>query len=247
MKDSAPELDALASAKTRLALLSKLRPTEMDAINAATRMARCFPAHKEIFAEGSPITEPLLLSSGWAARIRQYDDGRRQTLHILLPGDLIGMCNRPHPVAMTDIVAITDIELCPAPDAEEGTPLYEAYALSAALEEFHLLRQIARLGRLGARERLIDWVLEMHERLTLAGLTQKGRFAMPLTQEQIADCLGLTSVHINRMLGILRSESEITIRGGYVHIRDPSQLAQRIDYRPTNIAAALSDNRDHRA
>src|SRR4051812_2192373 len=187
----------------RLEALAELAAVESGAIRQAAAFPKRVEPRREILAEGWPVGEPMILLSGWACRTRNFWDGRRQILSFLLPGDLIGMCRHSQPLAATTVTALTPVSLCRAPAPREGaagTGLAEAYAASGALEEYYLFRQIARLGRLSAYERLIDWTLEMHERLALAGLAGPDRFPMPLTQEAIADTLGLTSVHVNRTL-----------------------------------------------
>src|SRR5690606_35964259 len=141
------------------------------ALGAAAMNAMRFAAHREIVSEGAAGLTPSILLDGWACRIRNFPDGRRQILGFLLPGEMIGVC-RPHePLVLTTIVAATPVALCPAPPCGTGAGagLDEAFAVSAALEQSYMFRQIARLGRLSAYERLLAWLLETRERLALSG------------------------------------------------------------------------------
>jgi CRP-like cAMP-binding protein len=188
-------------------------------------------------SEGRAVTEPSILLSGWACRTRIFSDGRRQILSLLLPGDLIGVHRQSRPMAATGITALTDVTLCPAPRPQPDQPgLAEAYARSGAVEEFYLFRQIARLGRLSAYERVLDLLLETRDRLSIVGLGAADGFPMPLTQEALADTLGLTSVHVNRTLQTLRREGLLDLRSGVARLTDIDRLMRMIDYRPAIVS-----------
>ena len=218
---------------TRLSHLASLAPAEVEALQIAERDQRRSPARREMIAEGTPIREQRALLSGWACRQRILRDGRRQILSFLLPGDLIGVCHQSNPIAATSILAITDVVTCPAPKASEiGGGLAEAYAVSGALEEHYLLRQVTRLGRLSAHERLADWILEIRERLALAGLCSGNELPIPLTQEILADALGLTSVHVNRTLQGMRRDGLLTSRSGVISLHDRARLEDLVEHRP---------------
>ncbi len=231
---------ALPPAFVRLNALALLDAEELAALHRAAKNARRVPARREVIAEGQPIQQPYIVLSGWAARTHTLFDGRRQIASLMLPGDLIGLCRQSDPTASATVLALTDVTLCPAPPPradQHGTGLAEAYALSGAIDEACLLRSITRLGRLSAYERTADWLLEMHERLTLSGLASGNHFPMPLTQEMLADTLGLTSVHVNRTLQAMRRDGVVTLRGGSVVLSDPARLASSVGRGATRVTA----------
>lgn len=203
--------------------------------DAAARSRMVKPRH-EIIVEGEDVKEPLLILDGWAARIRHLSDGRRQILGFLLPGDLIGLCDQHRPIAASTIAAITPMSICAAPAVELSPALRRAYAVSRALEHAYMLAQITRLGRMNAHERLADLLLELLERLKLAGRASGGNFALPVTQEGIADALGLTSVHVNRTLQTMRRDDEIVLKSGSLTVVNPALLADRIGRNPTRVS-----------
>ena len=221
----------------RLAALAELAPAELDRLRAAAAAARTLPQRREFVIEGQPIREPRLVLSGWACRTHTLSDGRRQVLGFLLPGDLIGFCHQPNPIASASMLALTPLTLClaPTPESEAGG-LAQAYAVSAATSEHYLLRQITRLGRLNAYERVADWLMEIRERLALAGLADDGRFSLPLTQELIADTLGLTNVHVNRTIQALRKDGLVTLQGGMASFPDMRRLEAVIEHRPAQVS-----------
>lgn len=179
----------------------------------------------------------MIILSGWAARIRQLKDGRRQIMSFLLPGDLIGNCPHDMPVAVSSVVSLTPLHYCAAPPTKDSRALQQAFAISSAIEEAHLLNQITRLGRLTAEERIIDLFLELYERLSLCGLADHGQIVFPLTQEVLADATGLTQVHVNRTLQALRKQGDITLNTGSLTILDPGGLAERMGRAATSVTS----------
>ncbi len=211
--------------------LSALGP--LDAADDASLLTAMAKSHavrtgRELLVEGRMIPEPLLILEGWAARIRLMDDGRRQFMSFLLPGDLIGMCLHRNPLAVSTVAVLSDMIVAPAPRARAGSSLAQVYGVSHALEEAYLLAQITRLGRFNAQERMGDLFLEFHERLALAGLAQDGHFYIPLTQEMVGDALGLTAVHINRTLRHVRTLGDIIFDRGRVQLPNVARLAMRV-------------------
>ena len=136
-----------------------------------------------------------------------------------------------NPIAATSILAVTEVVTCPIPSVDGGKGgLSDAYALSAVLEQRYFLAQITRLGRLSAMERVADWLLETRDRVTLAGLALGDEFAVPLTQELLADTLGMTSVHVNRTLQSLRRDGLLNFRRGTISLPDPERLENMVGY-----------------
>jgi CRP-like cAMP-binding protein len=223
-----------AVATRRLSALVPLEESALLALQAAARRGRLVEPRTELQREGAPVRERLLILRGWAARTRVLEDGRRQIMSFLLPGDLIGNCHHESPLAVAAAVSLTHVEACPAPEGVAG--LGEAYLLSSALEEAYLLAQITRLGRLNAEERLVDLLLELLERMQLCGLASNNGFDFPLTQEMIADMTGLTAVHVNRMLQLLRRQGDITLKAGHLAFENPAGLADRVGRSPVIVS-----------
>lgn len=231
---------------TRLSRLTQLEKVDLDAVAASQHFRRHSPARREMLAEGAPLIETRAIISGWACRQRILSDGRRQILNYLLPGDLLGVNHQVNATSLTSILAVTDVVTCAAPDARAGSgALAEAYALAAELDEHYLLAQITRLGRFSASERLIDWMLEIQERLTRAGLANDQRLSVPLTQEFLADTLGLTSVHVNRTLQALRRQNLLTIADGTIVLHDQKRLERMVHFKPARPVRTV--NVAHRA
>jgi len=223
------------AAVARLSKIGRLDAQEVEALRAAADQPRGYRARGELVIEGQPIRRREILLSGWAARTRVFPDGRRQLLSFVLPGDLIGHCEQEGPIATSTIIAITDVASCVAPD-EGGYPgLVRAYAMSRALDEAHLLSQIARLGRMTAYECILDLMLELYERHMLAGLVSNGEFECPLTQDVLADATALTSVHLNRMVQVLRRNGLVRWQQGQLKVLDHTAACQALGRPPVRV------------
>lgn len=225
------------AAVRRLAALVPLDEAATIALTDSIAEARSIKPRRELIAEGQEIVAPLLILSGWAARVRFLADGRRQFLSFLLPGDVIALADQAQPLATATVVALTPVEMCDAPVGAVSPALAQAYAISRSLDEAYLLANITRLGRLNAQERIGDLFLELLERLRLAGMENGNSFALPLTQEMIADALGLTSVHVNRMIQLFRREGDLTWKNGRLALVDPAALARKINRQPVRVSS----------
>jgi len=215
----------------RLEGLSPLAPDELALLRDAESSTRMVSAHREIVREGQRVLSGSIILSGWACRVRILADGRRQILGLLLPGDLLGICRHHNPVTATSVTALTNVVLGRAPRPPDPTSgLAEAYARSGVLEEAYLYRQIARLGRFSAYERIIDFLLEVRDRLAMAGLADTDRFPLPMTQEALGDLLGLTSVHVNRTLQVLRREGLVEFTSSMAKLKDVDRLVRIVGY-----------------
>ncbi|WP_245479620.1 Crp/Fnr family transcriptional regulator [Hansschlegelia zhihuaiae] len=176
--------------------------------------------------------ELYTLFAGWAFRYKELGDGRRQILSFALPGDLIGLQASLFEKSFYGAIALTDIQLCVIP-RRRMLRLFErmpeiAYdvtwlgARSEALVDENLLS----VGRRGAGERIAALLCSLYKRAEPLGLVKEGVLELPLTQQHIADALGLSLVHTNKTLAKLRSQGLFTISGGHLVIRNLRGLSR---------------------
>lgn len=194
-----------------------------------------FPAGHGFVEQGSEHPNVYRLLSGWAARIRYLPDGRKQVILLFLPDDLFGVKSLFLVSHGDAIEAITDVRL----EYADHRPLRELYVHDPDValrcnwqvveEERRLHNWIVCLGQGGADERLAQVLLEWRARLHRAGQIEASatEYRMPLTQELLGEHLGLTAVHVNRVLKRFRDEGVVEIRGGVVRILDPVALGGR--------------------
>ncbi|HEX8470848.1 MAG TPA: Crp/Fnr family transcriptional regulator [Brevundimonas sp.] len=181
---------------------------------------------------------PRVLVSGWAARVRWLDDGRRQIIGLILPGDGIGLCRRPQPLDLCPLLALTPVQTLDASpimravqDETDYARLSHAVNIAAALDEAWLMEQVVRLGRLTAYERVAHLILEVRARLRVLGPEVDGKIPFPLTQEILADVTGLSLMHVNRTLQQLRREKLIELGQGRLKIIDVQALMDLSGFR----------------
>ena len=170
----------------------------------------------------------------------------------MVPGELVGQ--HPNPFFATVTVALTDAyvaDLTPLMDVLDREPgryvnLRRAMNLAAGLEEVQLAEQVVRLGRRSAFERLAHWLLDLQQRLAWAGLCEGERFQMPLTQEMLSDILGMSIVHVNRIVKQLRAERLVDLRGGMITILEPERLRMITEFTPLQAVEASTGARQGR-
>ena len=182
---------------------------------------------------GAGRTQPtaIMLRSGFAFRSCLMPDGRRAILGILLSGDIGGLHNVVLARSFEDIHAASRVGY----NTLAAGALYELLddrcvmlqvMARLAEERWRADRLAASIGRLDAYARLCVLLLDIHDRLRHRGLISRASFNLPLTQEQIADHLGLTLVHVNRTLRRLREERIVLVDRQVVIIQDLDRLRE---------------------
>lgn len=223
-----------------LSACAELSPEEMAFLEAMPLSLQDAGIGAELLREGQLLAAPQILLSGWACRFRMLPDGRRQIFDFILPGDLFGVYFGPGAVALSTAVTLTVALTADASPlwaavrdrADEFPGLANCCRAAVSLAEARLLDQLMRVGRQTAYERTASLILEFFHRLRHAGLAEGDVIPMPLTQETIADALGLSVVHLNRTLQQLRRDRLIESRNGFMRVLDPEQLAKISDFRP---------------
>jgi CRP-like cAMP-binding protein len=193
---------------------------------------RRLPPGADLFEEGEATPHLFTVYSGWAYRYRRLHEGRRQILGVVLPGDLVGLHGvatgrQPH-----GLRTVTAAEFCVLSFARLPDMLREQGGLALRLlwlashEQVMLERLAVTLGRCSAEEALASFVLTLRDRLDRRGLLDPGRmsFGFPLSQAQVADHLGMTVVHLNRVLRRMEERNWLTLRRGRMEILDEAKL-----------------------
>ena len=179
-----------------------------------------------VMAMGEAHEFVYLVESGWLARSRTIDDGRRQIIVTFLPGEFCGIKTLFMERQPDDIEALTEAsvrriryqEACALAAKDFGVALLLAWQL--ALDERHLHNWTVRLGRANAEERLAALLLELRNRLLQLGVSVSEGYPLPLSQQQIADHVGLTPVHVSRVLRRFRELEMVSINRGEVQFMD---------------------------
>ena len=220
-----------------------LTPDDVDLLTAACGNVRNVPARHDLIREGDKPGAVFVMLEGWACRYKILPEGGRQIVAFLIPGDFCDM----H-VAVLDemdhsIATLTParIALIPQADIEaliDTRPsITKAFWRTQLVDEGVLRAWIVSMGRRDALQRVAHLLCELYVRLRVIGHAKDGQCQIPLTQIVLADALGLTPVHVNRVLRRLREANAISTEGGKMVIANADQLA--------NIAG-FDDNYLHR-
>ena len=186
--------------------------------------------HKSLVVADSSRDVICRLRAGWACQFRGLPNGRRAIVDIYLPGDIIGLDPGRRTRPLNEVLTLTSVtvERIEATDALINLMTYRPAALYIAWllgqRQRRIDRRLAAISCLDARGRLATMMLDFHTRLRRRRLVTGSRYKLPLTQIQIADYLGLTVVHLNRVLRSLRDDGIIKVEKRCLTILDLERL-----------------------
>jgi CRP-like cAMP-binding protein len=207
--------------------------------------------HSYIIREQDLTKTCCILLSGFAFRSKIVGAGGRQILSIHIPGDMLDLQHAFLGVADHSIQMMTagDVAYVAAGAVQELAFSFPAIGRAMWLEtlvEASIFREwIANVGRRDARTRVAHFLCEIAVRLQSAELMTGNRYELPMTQEQIGDATGLTSVHVNRTLRLLRAEGLITSDRRAIQIEDWKALSAIGDFSTTYLHADNPKTLDH--
>jgi len=218
----------------RLANFVELGQAETEAISNLTReRTRQVGARLDIIREGDVAQYVYVVLSGWAYRYKTLEDGRRQIIGFLLPGDMFDISNRlvremDHAVGTITPVRLAELSLERIEQAFRQHPkLAEAFDRHTASAMAVQREWTVHLAR-NAVERIGHLLCELFIRLRAVNLTHGNRCDLPITQADIAEAMGLTAVHVNRTLQEMRSVGLIILKDRVLEIPDLGRLQQAV-------------------
>jgi CRP-like cAMP-binding protein len=219
-------------------LFKPVSQNELAVINDIKREHLALPAGSEIIRAGQDSAQVYTLYAGWAFRFKMLPDGRRQILNFLLPGDLIGLQSAMFDAAQHGIEALTDVELCLLPRRKVWDLFGQMPELAfdvtwlGAREESYVDENLLSAGQRNAAERIAALIVILYKRADALALVTDQTFAFPLSQQHIADALGLSLVHTNKTLARLRRMGMYTQENGSLTLTNPrvlERIAQHFD------------------
>lgn len=214
------------TAFTRPGLLSR---EDEQAIVASAGAPRSHKAGFDLVSEGVPASDVFLLVRGWACRYKLTRDGARQITGIVMPGELCNIDSFMLEQVDFGLRTLSAVTLVGWPRerlqklADERPGVARIFTWLAIVENAALGQWALSLGRLSARERLAHFLCEMSLRLR-GDRSDATSFELPITQEQVADTLGLTAVHVNRTLRELKEQGLIDVAGRRIDVPDMAAL-----------------------
>lgn len=211
---------------------SDLSNEDVEALRSIVAPARNFPEDSPIFREGDLSTRCCVILSGFAYRSKVSEEGKRQILSFHIAGDMPDLHGLPLKRMDHDLMTLSKVELGFI-DHDALERILDAHpALARALWRESLIdaalfRQwIVNLGTRSASGRLAYLVAELRQRLGVMGLVANDQFKFPITQSKLADALGLSVVHINRILQAFRTQGILDIKRQVVTLGDFEKIVQ---------------------
>ncbi len=226
----------------KLELFARLSEADRVSLHEALTPPRSVAARTELAAEGDLLNSALIILTGWACRYRQFADGRQQIISILLPGDLCepaiprqSRCG--HALASLTPVTLAQIPMLSLRDVMARSPaLDEAFQLEALSAAAIQREWTVSLGCRTGIERLAHLFCELYARLAAVGLADGETCPLPITQGDLADALGQTSVHINRILQELRGGRLVALKSRRLTILNRHRLEEMAHFRPAYLS-----------
>jgi CRP-like cAMP-binding protein len=205
---------------------------------------------KEIISHGDKVGDIHLILTGLATRSKTLRDGSRQLMAFLVPGDLCDVEVFILEAMDHDIIALSETTCVLIPATEMESLLTESSSITRAMwwstmTDSAVLREwIVNHGQRDARERLARIFCELLIRYRIVGGTTDESFPFPLTQEELAEATGMTPVHVNRMLGQLRSEGLIDLNSKTLTVLDFDRLKKVAQYDVDYLHLTRTQRRD---
>lgn len=219
--------------------VAKLSDEERAMLEQAVADRRRLPARATLVERGEALSHSTMLIAGFMIRYIDDFEGRRQIVAFHVPGDFVDLHGFPLKVLDHSIATLTETQIATVPhaalkrltdaDIEFARKLWASTLLEASTHREWLFR----LGRLDAAGRVAHFLAETNARLGAIGLSDGTGYDLPVTQTDLAEITGLTSIHVNRVLRMMREEGVCTFRSSRVEIADLDRLERIGQFDPT--------------
>lgn len=216
----------------KLSGLADLTADDVAMLEQLTAGPRRYISRQDLIREGDEPGPVFVVLEGWACRYKILPSGTRQIMAFLMPGDACDL----HVTLLAEmdhgIQAITNCSVATISRPEMQAVMRDYPNIARAMYTAQLVDEgvmrawIVSMGRRSSAERVAHLICELYLRARNIGLTEDGAFALPLSQLVLADALGMTPVHINRVLKALRLAGAMALTRGSVTIIDPTKLVQ---------------------
>jgi CRP-like cAMP-binding protein len=227
-----------------------LSEEEKQVLQQITSRTVVYQPHENIVPEGSTPSHSCLILSGFAIRHNHSPDGQRQITAFHVPGDFADLHSfllKPMDDGVAALTTCT-VALVAHSDLKEITKNYPYLTrvlwFSTLVDGAVHRAWMTTLGQLEARERIAHFLCELRDRLETMGLTNDEGYELPITQEELGDAFGMSTVHVNRVLQDLRASGLITSRGRTLIINDWERLQQEAQYNRGYLHANQKIERD---
>lgn len=206
----------------KLATFTSLPAGDLQTLSDWHGLRRKFSASRSMIHHGETAQSAFILAKGWACSYKILRNGGRQIFDFKIPGDFMGLRSMLFRSSDHCVEPITAIEASQFLQGDmiatfsKSPGLAAAMLWAAARDEAIVVEHMVGMGRRNAMERTAHCLLELGARLRLVGLSDTDGYDCPLSQYLLADALGLSAVHVNRVLRDLREQGLLTFQHGRV-------------------------------
>jgi len=218
-----------------------LDAADLESLDAVIDGELTIRKRRDLIVDGYEYRKLCFVSDGYAVRYKLLPNGKRQILNVVLPGDVVGLPGSFYERAVYSVTAVTDLrmQVCPLDSYVQLCYRRPQFGLAlswiAVQEATIYAEHVIDVGRRTPIERLSHFLLELHARLKAVGRAEDRRFALPFSQEVIADVLGLSVPHLNRMMQQLRAEKLIANNERKVEFVDPAAMQVLAHFQPQTL------------
>jgi CRP-like cAMP-binding protein len=229
---SAKKKPSVGSLLRKLGRFAELSQAERKALEDAFPTATSLGAGVDLFNEGEQPKSCCLIVEGFACRYKRLADGRRQIMSFQFPGDICDLSSLYLGAIDHSIGTLTPAKVAAAPHdtvrrlIATFPPLGEAFLRDTLIDAAIFREWVVNVGQRSALERTAHLICEIYSRCAVVGLTNGDTVELPLTQAELADALGLSTVHVNRTVQELRAAGLITLRSRSLTVQDWDRLRQ---------------------
>lgn len=214
----------------KLQSYAALSGDDIAALSSATAQSRAVSARTDIIREGDRPGPVIVMLEGWACRYKILPEGTRQIMAFMMPGDSCDM----HVAVLAEMdhsiqtMTKAKIAMIPRPDLERlcnSSPEVARALWSTQLVDESVLRAwIVSMGRRSSEARVAHLLCELYVRARCIGLVSDTEFELPMSQILLSDAVGLTPVHVNRVVRKLVNAKALEVRHNSMVIIDPGKL-----------------------
>ncbi|MGI4811080.1 MAG: Crp/Fnr family transcriptional regulator [Janthinobacterium lividum] len=208
-----------------------LSDAEVNLLESASRDGRRYARNHDLIREGDTPSAVIVIMDGWACRYKILPDGNRQIISFLMPGDFCDLhvatlTKMDHGIATITAATVVTLPREVIERLTNASPtLTKAFWWTQLVDEGVLRATIVSLGRRSSVERVAHLLVELTFRMLNIGIASEDGFAFPFSQIVLADAVGLTPVHVNRVVGDLRRAGALTVKKASLIVADLPKLA----------------------
>ena len=222
----------------KLRARDEIRPEEEQAIRSAVAETLEYPADHTFLRRGVEVKHSTVLLDGLMCRYKDLRDGQRQITELHVAGDFADLHSFTLKHLDHNVMTLTPCRVAIIPHerlreiTQDHPHLTRVYWFATNLDGAIHREWEVSLGRRSAVSRIAHLFCELQIRLGIVGLADDKGYDLQLTQAEVAECLGLTSVHVNRMLKELREQGAVEFRSGRVTLMNLDKLKRIAEFDP---------------